>query len=230
MNISQIKIIAVLTMVIDHIGLFFFPDIELMRLIGRLAFPLFAWLIANGAYHTRDIKKYIGRLLLLAVISQVPFAVANGFIDTPLVYLNVVFTLVLGLAAIYVHKTYNNPILSIAAAVLSLILAYALNTDYGAFGVLMILAFYVFYQKKLLTLISQTAIFLIPTSIYLYESANRVNLPDFFFASRTEIVGLLSIIFILLYDRKKAPGMKYFFYYFYPAQYVLIYLFQVLLA
>ncbi len=229
MTISQLKVLAIVTMVIDHIGLFFFPHIEFLRIIGRLAFPIFAWLIANGAYHTRDIKKYIGRLSLLAVVSQLPFALANGFIETPFVYLNVVFTLVFGLGAIYIIRTYNNLTLSLVALGVSSALAHTLNTDYGAFGVFVIVAFYVFYQKKVLTILSQTLIFLIPTGIYLYESLHKANFPDFFFGSSTEIIGLISLIFILSYDNKKSLSARSLFYYFYPAQYVLICLFQILL-
>src|SRR5207244_4281126 len=97
----QIKILAIICMIIDHVGLFFFPEYTLFRIVGRIAFPLFAWLIANGAHFTRNIRAYLTRLFALAVISQLPFTLANQQIGAPLLYLNVVFTLSLGLLAIW---------------------------------------------------------------------------------------------------------------------------------
>src|SRR6266702_2418964 len=100
MNTFTIKVIAVGLMVIDHVGVFFFPDISLLRIIGRGAFPLFAWLIANGVYHTSNINNYLNRLLFFAVISQVPYLLANRQIDFFFTQYNVLFTLFLGLLTI----------------------------------------------------------------------------------------------------------------------------------
>jgi hypothetical protein len=229
MSISHLKLLAIVTMVIDHVGLFFFPEAGFLRIIGRLAFPIFGWLIANGAYYTRDIKKYMGRLLLLAVVSQVPFALANGIASFPFSYLNVVFTLFLGLAAIWAIQTRINSFLSTSAVVFLAVVAHLLNADYGAFGVIMIVLFYVFYTNKLLTVISQSALFLLPTLLYFYETSTRTNVPDLIFSSSIEIAGIMSLAFILTYDSKPSPKFGRIFYYFYPIQYVLIYLFQVLL-
>ena len=81
MTVFHLKIIAILTMTIDHVGFFFFPDIEVLRIIGRLSFPLFAWLIANGAYHTKNMHAYLVRLFIFALISQVPFSLAFRLIS-----------------------------------------------------------------------------------------------------------------------------------------------------
>lgn len=69
----MLKVIAVLAMVMDHLGYLFFPDQEWMRAIGRLAMPIFGFAIARGFYYTRDSKRYLIRMALLAVISQLPF-------------------------------------------------------------------------------------------------------------------------------------------------------------
>src|SRR5205085_4973530 len=97
MTTFQIKLIAIIAMVIDHIGLFFFPHILLLRIIGRLAFPLFAWLIANGAHHSKNPTKYLTRLFLFALLAQIPFILINRLIDPSFWELNVLFTLFLGL-------------------------------------------------------------------------------------------------------------------------------------
>src|SRR5258705_144389 len=106
MNAFQIKVIAIVAMIIDHMGLFFFPQYFIFRIIGRLAFPLFAWLIANGAYHTHNIGKYLQRLYLFALISQIPFLFANRLIDPHFSDLNVLCTLFFGLLAIaFIRRT-----------------------------------------------------------------------------------------------------------------------------
>jgi hypothetical protein len=227
-SVSQLKWIAVISMVIDHIGVFFFPHLIFLRIIGRLAFPIFAWLIANGAYHTSNINKYIGRIFILAVLTQVPFAIANGI--SPLsFYFNAVFTLGFGLIAIYIIKhCQKNILLSIFSVLLITAFARIINSDYGAFGVLMIIAFYIFYEKKILTLISQAIIFLIPTVLYFYGNNSPDILQQLFFASSTEFVGFISVILIVFRDKKTSPGWKWFFYIFYPMQYIFISIVQML--
>ena len=73
MSGQSLKFIAIATMVIDHIGLALFPDELIWRYIGRISFPIFAFLIVEGFVHTSDFKKYIGRILLFAIISEIPF-------------------------------------------------------------------------------------------------------------------------------------------------------------
>lgn len=224
MTTFQIKMIAVITMVIDHVGLFFFPEHEILRYIGRIAFPLFAWLIANGAYHTHDIRAYLWRLLGLAYIAQVPFALANQQIGSPALYTNVVFTLFLGLLAIMFIKKTNNKWLWFLTTFAACCLSIIFFSDYGAAGVLSVVAFYLFYNNKLLTVISQIVIIgIMPRVIYFLETYTQTPLKDLYMDSRMEIYGLISLIFILLYNNKQGLKAKYLFYIFYPLQYVVIY-------
>lgn len=74
----MLKLIALITMVIDHVGILFFPDQEWMRAIGRLTMPIFGYAIARGFFYTRDSKGYLIRLSILAVISQLPFMLLFG--------------------------------------------------------------------------------------------------------------------------------------------------------
>lgn len=82
-----LKWFAIVAMLIDHVGVFFFPDVIILRLIGRVAFPLFAVLIGQGVSTTSNIDRYFWRLFFLAVISQVPFSLVYSDF-----HFNVLFT------------------------------------------------------------------------------------------------------------------------------------------
>ena len=81
MTSFQIKLLAIITMVIDHVGLFFFPHLQIFHIIGRLAFPLFAWLIAKGAKYTENINHYLFRLFVFALLSQVQYIMTYCLVD-----------------------------------------------------------------------------------------------------------------------------------------------------
>ncbi len=84
----HLKLIAALTMLVDHIGVVFYPDLDWLRVIGRISFPLFIWLLVQGESHTKDIWRYGLRLGLLGLISQPIYQVT---FDTE--YLNILFLL-----------------------------------------------------------------------------------------------------------------------------------------
>ena len=68
MNSNQLKLFAIITMVIDHIGYALFPEVLLLRIIGRLSLPIFAFLVAEGYHYTRNIKQYMFRIFIFAII------------------------------------------------------------------------------------------------------------------------------------------------------------------
>jgi TraX protein len=209
MNAYQIKWIAIVTMIVDHIGLFFFPHLPALRIIGRLSFPLFAWLIANGAKHTTNIVKYLSRLYFFALFSQGPFFMANVTIDPKFSGVNVLGTLFLGLAAIYIIKgTKDKRIWGLVTIICALIAQY-IQTDYGGFGVVSVVLFYVFYDNFLELVTSQ--LILVLAQIFFIQS------------NSFEITSLLSLIIIKFYNNEEGIRMKYFFYLFYPVQYALYY-------
>ena len=98
MSTYKIKWLAVLLMVVDHIGYFLFPQQIIFRIIGRLSFPLFAFLIANGYKFTRDKKKYLLRLFIFANIIQLP----SLFMSLPF---NIFYTLSFGLVCIMIYES-----------------------------------------------------------------------------------------------------------------------------
>ena len=130
MTSYQIKLIAALLMVVDHVGVVFFPDQLAFRYIGRLSFPLFAWLIGQGEKYTKDFNSYLIRLAVGAGISQPLYYVLFNFTN-----LNILVTLLIGLLAIRIGKLVNFKYLiwlTFAG------LAKAINTSYGFYGILVI--------------------------------------------------------------------------------------------
>ena len=129
MSSFQIKVLAAFLMTIDHIGVIFFPHKLALRYIGRLSFPLFAWLVGQGEKHTKSFKAYLLRLATWGLISQpVYYLLFNN-----LCQLNILVTLALGLLAIRLGKLISSRYLAWAmfAAIAQLI-----NSSYGAYGVL----------------------------------------------------------------------------------------------
>ena len=131
MSSFTIKIFAVLFMLIDHIGLIYFPEHFTLRMIGRLSAPLFFWLIASGAHHTKDLRNYIIRIALFAVLSQIPYYLVIKAYNLPIAPLNILFTLGTGLCAIALLK--RNLLLGYASVIILAIAATLLQMDYGAY-------------------------------------------------------------------------------------------------
>lgn len=157
---SALKLLAIITMAIDHSAVVLFPVIEALRLpiaffgktttlywimrkIGRLAFPIFCFLITEGYQHTRNKIKYGLRLLVFAVISEIPFNMMCTGKALSWDYQNVYFTLFMGLAMIFAFESIQKQLLKyLALAGIGLIAAY-FNADYGLNGVLLVFMIYV---------------------------------------------------------------------------------------
>ena len=121
----SLKSIAILCMAVDHTGRILFPGEESWTCVGRLAFPIFAFLLTEGFFHTRDIYRYLVRLGIFAVLSEIPF---DLFISVAL------------MAVLERSREWPERILEIFIAMWA---AEALGTDYGFRGVLLVLVFYV---------------------------------------------------------------------------------------
>ncbi len=139
-NTGLIKVIAIACMIVDHVGAAFFPRIYEFRLIGRIAFPLFAWCLCVGAQYTRNIWKYALRLLIVGTLAQPVYCWAMNHSWTEL---NVFFELLIGLLAIAAFQKnwkgsrYWGPPLALLAS-----LALPLNSNYGWQGIAFILFLY----------------------------------------------------------------------------------------
>lgn len=143
---SALKVIAMISMVIDHIALYMMEHgtvlYETMRCIGRIAFPVFALLIAEGFIHTRSRYRYFFTLLGFAVISEIPWYLLNGADGTH----NVMFTLALGVATLMVLKNLlqRSLVLGFLWTLGMAGLASWLEVDYEWRGILVIVIFYLF--------------------------------------------------------------------------------------
>lgn len=223
MSVFWLKIIAYATMIIDHVGLFFFPDILIFRIIGRLSFPIFAWLAANGAKHTRNRFKYSGRILAAAFLTQPFYYLANRQIGNSDIHLNIFFTLFLGLLAIFAVEKFKFAVLKIVPVLIVVILAIIAKVDYGAMGVLSIVFFSIFYKNKLFAFISQFLIFGI-WYLWLFLGLLYSNQMSFEKLSYLiQPIAVFSMIFIFLHNNKEGRKMKWLFYAIYPIQYVVFY-------
>lgn len=219
MNMFQIKVIAIASMIVDHFGLFFFPHSAILHIIGRLSFPLIAWLIANGARHTHSIDTYLQRLLVFACISQIPYEIGFYLTGHHKLFLNVLFTLFFGLLAIRMMRTSNTIFFKISAPIVCAGIAMMLNADYGAAGVLSIVAFYIFFDNKLYTVLSQTVIFfLLPTLVQFVDPQTPLHLARAYLARPFQGVSLLALPILFLYNEKRGLPAQYFFYWFFPLQ------------
>lgn len=222
MNVFQLKLLAIITMAIDHVGLFFFPEHITWRIIGRLSFPIFAWLIANGARYTKNINAYLKRLLIFAFISQIPYLLAFHTIDKNFWSLNIFFTLFLGLLAIKIIQEKKQLWLSILVTLICSLGAYLMQASYGIVGVLSIVFFYIFFEQKLYLFLSEAVIFLLPlmaASLVVLKPLSPYLMANFIY----QPVCLVSLFLIFLYNKKQGLKAKYFFYIFYPAHFFIIY-------
>lgn len=122
--------LAAIFMVVDHVGAVFFPKIELFRIIGRLSFPLFAWLLTQGERHTRNFNQYLFRLLVLGAIAQPLYHLALSGTR-----LNILFTLSLGLIILRLSRRSNYQYL---IWVIGIAAAHLTDVEYGAYGVIVI--------------------------------------------------------------------------------------------
>ena len=242
-----LKIIALISMFCDHFGDAFIKHFTFLNLIGRIAFPIFAFQISEGFIHTKNIKKYFFRMGIFALISQIPFSLfSTKFLNASPFSLNVFFTLSIGLLGIclfdYITKMYkscvNEPNINKVSSntkeiklkqflsnfigfIIVILLAYIaelLNTDYGFWGVIIVLMFHVLKGKKLAT-------FLIFLALCIIHYLPELILSNFHIAYISlSLCTFLPIIFISEYNGKQGIKIKYLLYLFYPLHLILLYL------
>ena len=212
LSASSLKIIAAVTMLIDHVGLLFFPGDPLWRLVGRISFPLFAFLIAEGYRHSRDREAYAFRLGLLALISQMPFMLMLDAAGIEPATLNIFFTLLAGLISIALVDRLTAA--QAVPGVLALVgAAELLRFDYGAYGVLMILASALFLRRRNLG-----AVVLATLSIVRALSFGLASLSMQLFAP-------FALPFLFAYNGSKGRALpRALFYWFYPVHMLLLWL------
>ncbi len=223
-----LKMTAVVTMLIDHTaasilerivftvgadGFYIVNKTNLyylymvMRTIGRMAFPIYCFLLVEGFVHTKNVKKYAFRLFLFALISELPFDMAlfNSFWDTG--YNNVFWTLFIGLVTIAgldffaKNKRWNrigNILMMLVVAAAGMLAAEFLHTDYGMAGVATIVMMYIFKNRKTASYVLGVIVLTLMGGI-------------------VEAAALLMAVLLHFYNGTRGRQAKYFFYAFYPA-------------
>ncbi len=207
-----LKWIAIVTMAVDHVGAILYPDLTILRMIGRLSFPLFAYLLILGMESTHNIRNYFIRLFLFSFISQVPFVLALEF--DPFEYFNIFFTLSSGLAFVYFFKK-TSPI-----ALVPVLASFVLPFDYGIYGIAIIGCMQILKEDTrfgVAALVLLNALFLVPWNI------------QFLSLAALPLILLHKTGYLKIEREKNGENScpltrKYFFYIFYPLHLALLYL------
>lgn len=221
LNGFHLKLIAVCTMFIDHMGDTLFPGVMWLRCIGRVAFPIFCFLTAEGCVHTHDRKKYALRLLVFALLSEIPFNLMTGRAVWNPYDQNVLWTLLAGAAVCWLmdgalkRRTAPAFVLTGAAMVAAFWLLEVFGTDYGGWGMLLVAMFYGVHRA--------------PYGQAAKMAAQAVGLAFFCFGVMggvsTELWALAALVPIWLYSGQRGVSHKavqYGFYAFYPVHILIL--------
>ena len=204
---NALKLIAAAAMVVDHAGLMFFPGNALLRILGRLAFPIFAFMIAEGSKYTRSRKRYFGQLFALALVCQIVYFFVDGSL-----YLSVLFTFSLSLGMIFALQelkaapSLKTGLVFSAAVVSVFLLNQVFTIDYGFWGCMVPLFAALPHGTRL-------------DNKYAGIAALGIGLVLLALSlGGWQIWSLAALPLLLLYSGQRGKWrMKYFFYIFYPA-------------
>jgi len=219
LNAFQLKMLAAALMLVDHIGYLLLPELPLLRLVGRLSFPLFAFMAANGYRHTASLNRYLLRLALFALLFQPLYAFCMST-DR----LNIFATLFLGLLSIRAYQGLRlkldgraGLLAGLATALLIALAAYAVGADYGGYGVGLVFTAYVFWGRPALLCSAWLAL----SSLSFIPAAQLGVMQSW---------ALLSLPLLFLYNGQKGRGWRWFFYAFYCLHIPALYLVRTILG
>jgi hypothetical protein len=223
LDTNFLKLVAIITMVIDHAGTIFFPDNMILGILGRIAFPLFAYCIVVGCLYTRDVKKYILRLAAFAIISQPFFGMAfhptwEEFWQEFFV-VNIFFTLVAGVLAVnaLINIKRNWWMLCVAVA-----MELFIGLDYGIYGIGLMMIFYLCRNKSWLSAILATAWMLLMGGMFGdFMQIGGIGIDK-------QVFALLALPLIYVHTNFKPKIHKYVFYAFYPAHLLILFLIRII--
>lgn len=222
----SLHIMAMAFMLCDHLWGTIVPGNGWLTCVGRIAFPIFAFMIVEGYFHTSNLKKYVKRLFIFALISEIPFNMVMGSSFIYPVHQNVLWSFLISIGLIHWNEKVKgkNIALRILVAVLSFLIGYIGGiitfVDFYHAGILTVLAFYLFRQRKWWSYIGQFAcLYYINMEIlggFMYE----INMFGHTFYLARQAFALLALIPIWLYKGKQghhSKAFQYACYWFYPA-------------
>ena len=232
LSAAALHILAMAFMLMDHLWATLLPAQEWLTCVGRIAFPIFAFMAVEGYFHTHNLKKYLLRMLIFAVISEVPFDLMYGGTWFYPVHQNVIWTLMMGLAGIHLMETVRkkkSTFVYILVSAIVVILGGLLGTlsmvDYYGIGVLTVFIFYFFRGRKWWCLLGQMlALYWVNV-----ELLGGLMYPIRLFGMEFELcqqgLALLALLPIWLYRGRQGYHSKpfqYFCYAFYPMHMLVI--------
>lgn len=217
---TSLKLIAMASMVLDHVGDNFFPDQVWMRVLGRIAMPIFAFCISEGFAHTHDRQRYLMRMGIFALVSEVPFDLVTAGVPLEFSHQNIMFTFfwaILGLMLFERIAGEGAPKSRMAAGYIMLAVftmtSVLLGLDYNMLGCGLIFVFYLLRERGILIATAAAAVF--------HVALRNVGIYWF---------GLLGFLPILSYNGQRGRGLKWLFYLFYPGHLLLIWLVRTMLG
>ena len=219
LDTNFLKLLAVISMTLDHVGAYLLPEVWVLRLVGRVAFPLFAYCAVVGCLYTQNMRRYVLRLGLFAVVSQpiyaLPGCTSLAEYMERLPVPNIFFTLLVGVAAVWGLKERKWWLTAVAVLCSAFV-----NLDYGFYGVVLMVLFYFFRARRWLSLLVVAA----------YLSMDFMQLYRWPYIAALQGFAVLSLP--LIYGKTAVhPRIgKYFFYIYYPAHLLVIFFVQRLLG
>ena len=224
MSAFTLKMIAAASMLLDHMGLILFPNLAVLRIAGRLAFPLFAYCVGEGFQYTRSRKRYFLQIFLLGLVCQAAYAASGGELHYLGVLLTFSFSILLMWAAdmagaLWRSKTGRGRAWLTAAGVIAglILLLHAVEVDYGLFGILLPVFAYAGRNRREKLLLFSLGLVALCIDLTKHGGFD------------IQWWSLFSLPVLCLYNGR--PGKyrwKSFFYVFYPAHLLLLYLLAML--
>lgn len=234
----SLHLLAMACMLCDHLWATVIPGNEWLTCIGRLTFPIFAFLLVEGYFHTHDLKKYALRLLLWALISEIPFDLVMGSTVFYPMHQNVLWTLLISLLLIHINEkaraTGKLPLRVLAGVgtvALGLPLGLVTMVDYHFAGIWMVLVFYFFRGRKWWNVLGQFLLLAYINLEIIGGYSYEIHLFDTTFYLVQQGLALLALIPIWLYRGKQGPHSKALqntYYAFYPIHLLILGLIQML--
>ena len=219
LNANTLKVIAIITMFFDHFSAVFFPHDTiwgvLLRIPGRLSAPIMCYMIAEGYHHTSNLKRYILRLMVFAVISHIPYNLCFNY--SFLQATSVIWGLAMGLIALAIVKKEEwNVLLRLIGLGLCCLLS--VNANWNYIAVLWILGFGIFHGQRGKSLMA----FVVVAGIYLIQP--WIHGTYFPFISRFGVFLVTPLLLLYNGERgRKSKLIKWGFYWFYPIHLLIIY-------
>lgn len=232
---AGLHILAMVVMLCDYLGMVLFPQAAWMRSVGRLAFPIFAFLLVEGFCHTKNFTKYAGRMFVCALIAEAPFDLMGSGRLVDFSHQNVLWTFLIALALMWAvdanrklskddslfmgEPSYMFTSFRLMMVIIWIVVGFgageALATDYGGAGVLMVLVFYFFHERTPASLVMQFACLFILNAFFVPS----VFISVFGYEILQQTLAILALPLIWLYRGRQgyhSQGFQYLYYAFYP--------------